>query len=380
MAPLHREGSTTASLANPATSGARRRIAILAGSTGVLATRASGLIRTLTGGRHAVLVLAPEATPATVPGIAASGATIRPMPARPSGLTLFAERAEVAALAAELGDFAPHVVLVGGVANRVVALRAARRAKAERTVLLVDTMPIDADRWAKRALELADAAVFYNADQPKMLTALGHLPADLPYMMVPGAGVDLAHFAQRPLPAFGNGAVVAMIAGADGGDGALLLCEAARLLRARGSNVRCRLIAPAPLGHVGLSRDRLASYADVVEFLGPLDDTREALAACHVFAYPSAGEGMPQPILEALATGRPIVTTNTAGCRETVDERVNGCLVPPGDPAALVAGIESILKRPDLIPHLARASRAKAERRFDERAATAAMMSALGVS
>jgi glycosyltransferase involved in cell wall biosynthesis len=89
---------------------------------------------------------------------------------------------------------------------------------------------------------------------------------------------------------------------------------------------------------------------------------------------------MPQPILEALATGRPIVTTNTSGCRETVDERVNGCLVPPGDPAALVAGIESILKRPDLIPHLARASRAKAERRFDERAATAAMMVALGLS
>ena len=71
---------------------------------------------------------------------------------------------------------------------------------------------------------------------------------------------------------------------------------------------------------------------------------------------------MPRPLLQAMAAGRPIVTTNIAGCRETVDERVNGCFVAPRDADALADAMESYLKRPDLIPAMARASRAKAER------------------
>ena len=74
------------------------------------------------------------------------------------------------------------------------------------------------------------------------------------------------------------------------------------------------------------------------------------LEQCHVFVYPSRADGMPQPVLQAMAAGRPIVTTNIAGCRDTVDERVNGCLVAPRDAEALAEGMESYLKRPDLIP------------------------------
>jgi glycosyltransferase involved in cell wall biosynthesis len=84
-------------------------------------------------------------------------------------------------------------------------------------------------------------------------------------------------------------------------------------------------------------------------------------------------------VLEALAMGRPVITTNAPGCRDTVDERVNGCLVSPGDPAALAAAMQTFLKRPDLIPHLARASRAKAERRFDATAVNATLIQILGV-
>jgi glycosyltransferase involved in cell wall biosynthesis len=71
---------------------------------------------------------------------------------------------------------------------------------------------------------------------------------------------------------------------------------------------------------------------------------------------------MPRPLLQALTAGRPIVTTNIPGCRDTVDERVNGCFVAPRDADALADAMESYLKRPDLIPAMARASRAKAER------------------
>ena len=71
---------------------------------------------------------------------------------------------------------------------------------------------------------------------------------------------------------------------------------------------------------------------------------RALLAMSHVFVYPSHGEGMPQPVLEAMAAGRPIVTTDIAGCRDTVDERVNGCFAEPRDADALADGDGELLE------------------------------------
>jgi glycosyltransferase involved in cell wall biosynthesis len=99
-----------------------------------------------------------------------------------------------------------------------------------------------------------------------------------------------------------------------------------------------------------------------------------------VFVYPSHVEGMPLAVLEALATGRPVITTDTPGCRETVDEKVSGCLVPPGDSEALMRAMRSFLKRPDLIPSLSRAARLKAERRFDSTDVNRTVESVLGLA
>jgi glycosyltransferase involved in cell wall biosynthesis len=117
----------------------------------------------------------------------------------------------------------------------------------------------------------------------------------------------------------------------------------------------------------------------VVEYLGAVDDVRPLFARTHVFVYPSPREGMPRQVLEAMAAGRPIITTNAPGCRDTVDERVNGCLAAPGDADGLTAAIESFLKRPDLIPAMSRASRLKAERRFDVREVNRTVLDALGL-
>jgi glycosyltransferase involved in cell wall biosynthesis len=111
-----------------------------------------------------------------------------------------------------------------------------------------------------------------------------------------------------------------------------------------------------------MQAEEVAAYAPAVEYLGPVQDMRALLAISHVFVYPSHGEGMPHPVLEALAAGRPIVRTDVAGCRDTVDDRVNGCFAQPRDVRSLTTAMESYVKRPDLIPPIARASRAKAER------------------
>ena len=81
----------------------------------------------------------------------------------------------------------------------------------------------------------------------------------------------------------------------------------------------------------------------------------------------------------SLTRGRPVIASALAGCRDAVDERVNGILVAPGDTAALSAAIESVLKRPDLIPAMSRASRLKAERRFDVAEVNRSVLAVMGL-
>jgi glycosyltransferase involved in cell wall biosynthesis len=99
-----------------------------------------------------------------------------------------------------------------------------------------------------------------------------------------------------------------------------------------------------------------------------------------VFVLPAHEEGFAHEVAEAMACGRPAITTDVPGCRETVDERVSGVLVPPRDAMALASAIESFLRRPDLIPWMAQASRHKAERRFDAQAVNRTLLRLLGLA
>lgn len=357
-----------------------RRVAIIAPSGRALRRLRGGLVASLTREKHRVLCLAPSFEPQDEAELTSvMGATCRSLPPRPAGLRLFRDRAAMTGLAAVLAEWAPHAVLAAGGAELRLVLAASRRAGIKRSVALVNELPAGPLHGLKRALLLADVAVFHNADHVKSLAAAKVLPPDLPYTIVPGAGVDLGRFANEPLPPFGAGLAFLMISRLERPRGVLTYCEAARIVKARAPSARFRLAGTDSDGPAAVSRDRLAGFAGAVDFLGALDDVRPALKDCHVFVYPSQSEGMPPAVLEALATGRPVITTNAAGCRETVDERVNGCLVPPDDIDALAAAMESFLKRPDLIPHHARAARAKAERRFDASAVNTHLMQVLGV-
>src|SRR5699024_8491290 len=88
-------------------------------------------------------------------------------------------------------------------------------------------------------------------------------------------------------------------------------------------------------------------------------------------------EGVPRTNLEALAVGRPIVTTDWVGCRDTVEDGVNGFLVAPKDPVALADRLERYLRDPALVERHGSASRALAERRFDIRQVNQRMLEAL---
>lgn len=99
-----------------------------------------------------------------------------------------------------------------------------------------------------------------------------------------------------------------------------------------------------------------------------------------VFVLPSYREGVPRSTQEAMALGRPVVTTDVPGCRETVIEGVNGFLVPPRNPDALAAAMRHFIDQPQDIISMGRESRRLAEERFDVRAQNKKLLAFIGLN
>ena len=104
-----------------------------------------------------------------------------------------------------------------------------------------------------------------------------------------------------------------------------------------------------------------------VQFMGWSDEIKSGLDDCSVFVLPSYREGLPRSVLEAMAVGRAIVTTDVPGCRETVKNGVNGYLVPAGDSHELMKAMECFLQDPALIGAMGRSSRELCEASFESR-------------
>jgi glycosyltransferase involved in cell wall biosynthesis len=369
---------------------AARRVAIVTPAGEPLRRLEGALFHEIASRRHRMLAVAPRFSQEDVGILDEIGAERAAFSAEPHALKLFSDWKAIGALKAILAGWAPHVVLGCGARPMVYAALAAKAAGVERVVLVVGALPehrfagelapdeMPAWRYSQ-ALRAADEAVFHNRDDIALLERLGILPPHLPTAVVPGAGVDLESNALLPLPPLGQGLVFLMIATLDRRKGVIEYCQAAEEVRARAPNTRFLLAGAPGEGPLGLSPEELSTLGTAVEYLGPADDVPALLGQCHVFVYPSHAEGMPQPVLEAMAGGRPIITTSIAGCRDTVDERVNGCLVAPRDARSLAAAIESFLKRPDLIAPIARASRAKAERFCAIGSVNGALLAALGL-
>jgi glycosyltransferase involved in cell wall biosynthesis len=170
-----------------------------------------------------------------------------------------------------------------------------------------------------------------------------------------------------------------MVARLLGDKGVREFAAAARLVRAQRPDCRFRLVGWIDANPAAIAQSELDAWLreGVLEFAGRLDDVRPELAASSVFVLPSYREGTPKSTLEALATGRPVITTDVPGCRGTVEHGVNGLLVPARDARALAEACLALAADPELRERMATESRRTATR-FDARAVNAAIAAALG--
>jgi glycosyltransferase involved in cell wall biosynthesis len=117
----------------------------------------------------------------------------------------------------------------------------------------------------------------------------------------------------------------------------------------------------------------------VVEYRGWVSDVRPLLAQASVFVLPSYREGTPRTVLEAMATGRPVITTDVPGCRETVRDGENGFLVPARNAEAIAHSMERFILQPELISKMGRRSRQIAEEKYDVRKVNEVILRIMGL-
>lgn len=125
----------------------------------------------------------------------------------------------------------------------------------------------------------------------------------------------------------------------------------------------------------GRYEEMLRSLGGRVVFAGYRDDVPALLSGCDVFCLPSAMEGLPLVVLEAMAQGKPVVATAVGGTPELVVDGETGILVPPGDVAALARALDGLLRDPERARRMGEAGRSRVEREFTLAASTARVLS-----
>jgi glycosyltransferase involved in cell wall biosynthesis len=230
----------------------------------------------------------------------------------------------------------------------------------------------------RMACHSGHATIFQNEDDARQFIAEGIAPAGR-CMVIPGSGVDVNAVARarvsdsrlaRLREELGLGPddlVVMMISRLIRSKGVLEFGAVARQVAATHKHVRFVLVGPneSPAAN-GLRPAELATLQQAVTWLGPRSDIVDLLALAEIFLFPSVyREGIPRVLLEAAAMGLPVVTTDAPGCREVVEDGVNGLLVPPGQPERLRLATERLIADPDLRRRFGTVSRQRAAQRFD---------------
>ncbi|MCZ7535488.1 MAG: glycosyltransferase family 4 protein [Acidimicrobiia bacterium] len=271
-----------------------------------------------------------------------------------------------------------------GVYGRLAA-RAARVPAIVNTVHGLYALPDDP--WAKRALvyslerlaaTCSHAELVQNPEDLPVLRRLG-IPASRLHLL--GNGVDLSRFdrgrvdpdriaALRAELGAGPDAVVCGVVGRLVWEkGYREVFAAAASLAERAPNLRFVVIGPDdPDKADALHPSDLAAAAAGanIVFLGLRHDLVDLYAAMDVYVLASHREGFPRSAMEAAAMGLPVVATDIRGCRQVVDDRVTGRLVPLGDAAALADAVESVAGDPVARAEMSAASLRKAHREFDQ--------------
>jgi len=229
----------------------------------------------------------------------------------------------------------------------------------------------------KKALKKADNVFFQNSDDLKEFVEKGFVNREK-CVVVNGSGVNMEKYAPEPYP---EKLTFFMLARVMYAKGVIEYLKAATTVKTAHPEARFVLLGSVEGFQDSVPMEIVQSYIDIgaIEYFGETKDVRPFFAACSVFVLPSYREGTPRTVLEAMSMARPIITTNAPGCRNTIEEGVNGFLVPAGDSEALADAMLKFIKQPETVPTMGAESRRICAERFEVGKVNGVMMRTMGI-
>lgn len=338
---------------------------------------------------HDVLAIAPDGNEAVKSALDAIGVQFRELKLRRAGLDPLADLQTIVSLVRLLREVRADAVFAYTIKPALYATLAARLAGVRRRAVMITGLGYTfasgagpkqqlakqvAVQMFRRILTSRETVFFQNPDDLQEFRDRNLLPTGARIELVRGSGVDLSHYTPSPLP-----------------PGPVRFLFVGRLLRSKGiyeyveaaRRVR-KVLGPIDFDVVGwrdvnpesVSEGELAEWVreGVIRYHGSVEDVRPYLAQAHVLVLPSYREGTPRSVLEAMAMGRAIITTDVPGCRETVVSNTSGILVPARDPEALAREMAELVGDRERLGRLATAGQERATLLYDARVVAARML------
>ena len=226
------------------------------------------------------------------------------------------------------------------------------------------------------ALKESKAVIFQNEDNRDTFVSKGIIELSKT-RIVNGSGVDLENYNVEKLPR--GGVKFLCLSRLLGEKGLREYAEAAKVVKNKFPDVEFDLVGPEDSSPDAIPLNEVDSWSDYINYQGSTNDVRPYIKEAHVYVLPSYHEGLPRSTLEAMSMGRPVLTTNAVGCKETVEESVNGFMVPVGSAIKLAEKMFWFIENSDQIKPMGLASRKMAEEKFDVHKVNKEMLKIMGI-
>jgi glycosyltransferase involved in cell wall biosynthesis len=238
------------------------------------------------------------------------------------------------------------------------------------TVFLHDNFAAKIARSLYKLSFLLPNRVFFQNEDDLQLFVEKKLIKERVTDLVPGSGVPLEKFAPTPFTIHETFTFL-MVSRLLYDKGIQEYIDAIRLLRATGRQAKFQILGAIETDrNLGVPLEDVQSWVNegLIEYLGTTDNVAQYVEKADCVVLPSYREGTPRSLLEAASMAKPLIATNIAGCKQTIDEGVNGFLCEVKDAQSLADAFQKMLSlSPESLQVMGQASREKMEREFDER-------------
>lgn len=357
------------------------------------------LIRTLVKQGHTVYAFTSEYNPQDLEKIQALGAIATPYNLNRGGLNPLADLQATYALKQKISQIAPDLVFSFFSKPVIFGTLAARLAKVPRVIGMLEglgyTFTDQPEGLAKKtkvikkvqvllyklALPKLDKLIFLNPDDPKDLLEQ-HAIQVKNVEILGGIGLNLQDYPYQVQPAVDQAINFLFIGRLLKEKGIHEFVAAAKIVKQKYPTAEFTVLGAIDQGNLGaLQQSELDGLiaSQVIKYPGHVTNVKEWVANTHVFVLPSYREGVPRSTQEAMAIGRAVITTDVPGCRETVENGVNGFIVPRWDANALAEKMIYFIEHPEQIEKMGNASYAIAQEKFDADKVNKRLINILGL-